>query len=157
MRLKTSVVRFKSGRRRKPRSFFTELSEFYLIKLKDSAVCLKLECDEDIHVTYRIPTTSKIQIVQRDRQRHFYKVSWSIASIQYDLYTNNFFLVFDLLKWTSAIEISTLAKDWVHDCVYVDIHDYVIVLLHEFWYAGISVENWNWLINGYCKLKCRTP
>lgn len=69
---------------------FTELSEFYLIKLKDSAVCLKLECDEDIHVMYRIRTTSKIQIVQRDGQKYFYKVSWSIASIQYDLYTNNF-------------------------------------------------------------------
>ena len=91
------------------RFFFIELSEFYLIKLKDSAVCLKLECDEDIHITYRIPT-SKIKIVQRDGGTYFYKVSWSIANIQYDLYTNNFFLVFDL-KWAPAIEISALAEE----------------------------------------------
>ena len=111
MRLKTSIIQFKSGRRRKPKIFFTELSEFYLIKLKDSAVCLKLECDENIHITYRIPVTSKIKIVQRNGGTYFYKVSWSIANIQYDLYTNNFFLVFDLLKWAPAIEISALAEE----------------------------------------------
>ena len=111
MRLKTSFVKFKSGRRRKPKIFFTELSEFYLIKLKDSALCLKLECDEDIHVTYRIPTTNKIEIVQRDGGTFFYKVSWTIADIHYDLYTNNFFLVFDLLKWAPCTEISSLTHD----------------------------------------------
>ena len=110
MRLKTSVRFKRSGRRRKPKIIFTEFSEFYLIKLKKSAVCLKLECDEDVHITYRIPTASKIKIVQRDGETYFYKVSWSIANIQYDLYTN-FFLVFDLLKWAPAIEISALADE----------------------------------------------
>lgn len=110
MRLKTSFVKFKSGRRRKPKIFFTEFSEFYLIKLKDSAVCLKLECDEDIHVTYRIPTTNKIEIVQHDGGTFFYKI-WTIANIQYDLYTNNFFLVFDLLKGAPCTEISALTHD----------------------------------------------
>jgi hypothetical protein len=111
MKLKTSFIKFKSGRRRKPKIFFTEFSEFYLIKLKDSAVCLKLEYEEEIHVTYRIPATNTIEIVQRDGGRFFYKVSWTIAHIHYDLYTNNFFLVFDLLKWAPCTTISALTRD----------------------------------------------
>ena len=74
MRLKTSFMKFKSGGRRKPKLFFTEFSEFYLIKLKNLAVCLKLEYDEDIHVTYRIPTTSTIEFVQRDGGTFFYSI-----------------------------------------------------------------------------------
>ena len=48
---------------------------------------LKLECGEYIHVIEFL-----LQIIQHDGDTFFYKVSWAIADIHYDLYTNNFFL-----------------------------------------------------------------
>ena len=146
MKLKTSVLKFKSGRKPKPKVVFTDLSEFYLIQLKPSATCLKLECDENVHITYRIPTTNKIEIVQRDGGTFFYKISWTIANIHYDLYTNNVFLVFDLLKWAPCTEISVPSSGQV-STNFCETVAHVCMFVH----AGISVRDWMRWINACCR------